>query len=280
MIVAADNSRLVSPDGGRIVSLPSGRAVVVRPVRRRYGFRGLGQSLQTTGGEIDTGVSDAASAALAVAPLTGPLAPFVAAGAAVVKIIATFFQPNLEKIQASNDANTLGTLLDNNRNAYVNLPVEQRTTSVQQAAIAVFNEGWNQYVQAVQPDLAKAPDSISDRQAGACAYHVAAPFGWAGPNNYVQAGPNIPNLPKTPVAGTYCYNTFSGDLDPIQNDPYVSPDPPNGSSAANEISESGDVPTSNTAQAFANSPVASIISAVPAWLWLVGGAALLWAVAQ
>jgi hypothetical protein len=276
MIIRANNTALVAaPSWG------TGRIIIPRRVvRRRYG---LGQTQSQVLGAAQAGAGSLISTLVATGEIAGPVGAAIGAGVGLaVSIINTFFQPNYAKINSSNDANTLGQILDNNRNAYVALPVEQRTSSVQAAALAVFDAAWAKYVAAVTPLLAQAPDSISDRQAGACAYHVAAPFGWTGPNTYVQAGPNIPNLPKTPVAGTYCYNTFNGDRDPIANDPYVTPDviPSAQSTAtANGLLESSGIvsPASLTATTAA---ISSSLSAIPSWAWLAAAAVGLYMVAS
>jgi hypothetical protein len=275
MIVPANNLALVAGPSwgtGRIV-IPPGRRRIARFDARRPG---LGQTQQQVVGAAQAGAGSLIGALVATGAIAGPVGALIGAGVGLAAtIINTFFQPNYSKISASNDANSLGAILDDNRNAYVSLPVSQRTTSVQAAALAVFDAAWAKYVAAVTPLLAQAPDSISDRQAGACAYHVAAPFGWTGPNTYVQAGPNIPNLPKTPVPGTYCYNTFSGDRDPIANDPYVTPDPiptSSSTSTATALEESSGLPAGSVAAA----SVSSGLNAIPGWAWLaIAGVAVL-----
>jgi len=161
-------------------------------------------------------VTAAGSTLIALAPLAGPLAPFLAIGGAVADLVASFFKPNLQKIQASNDANQIEAILQSNLANWLSIPPSQRYQSVQQAALTVFAQGWAQYVQAVQADLSKAPDSISDRQQGSCAYHTAQCAGWHG-GSYTPNGPN--------QATGCCWNWFVGYRDPISNDPNVTPDP-------------------------------------------------------
>ena len=173
------------------------------------------------------GVSAGASIA-AGALIGGPIGAAVGAAVAITsQIIASLFKPNLQKIQASNDANQIGDILSQNLDNWLSIPTNQRYKSIQTAALQVFDTGWQQYVSAVKqiPNWnTKAPDSISDRQQGSCAYHVTQPYGWIN-GQWVPAGANVQVGSKQQVSGYYCWNWFTGFRDPIANDPYVIPDP-------------------------------------------------------
>jgi hypothetical protein len=233
-------------------------------LRSRYvGHRprvGMGQTQQ----QIVSAGGQAAGATIGALVATGAIAGPVGAvaGAAVglvVTLINTFFAPNVQKIQASNDANQIEAILQNNLANWLALPASQKFQSVQAAALAVFNQGWAQYQQLVQPDLAKAPNSISDRQEGSCAYHTAQCAGW---NNGVYT-PNGPNQ-----STGCCWNWFIGYYDPIANDPNVQADPSTGSSDATAAASAlNDVVSGNVSAAVAS------VSGVSDWVW-IGLAAL------
>lgn len=190
-----------------------------RPVRildPEEGLNGLGQESTTQAAE-GAGIAVGAAVGQALIPIPGVGAAIGAIGS----LIASMFQPNLQKIQASNDANEIEIILQQNLANWLSLSPSQKTVSVQSAAAQVFNAGWTQYMSAVQPDLAKAPNSISDRAAGSCAYHTAQCAGWTSGGQYIPNGPN--------QATGCCWNWFTGYLDPILNDPDVIPDPVDGS---------------------------------------------------
>ena len=179
----------------------------------RYALAGITE--QQGGALITTGAS--AGSAIAAGALFGSVVPGIgtAVGAAVGIIgalITSLFTPNYSKINASNYANQIETMMQQNLANWLSLPSSQKYASVQQAALDVFNTLWAQYQQDVQVDLAKAPDSISDRQQGSCAYHTADCAGWNG-DTYT---PNEPNQ-----ATGCCWNWFVGYYDPIANDPNV-----------------------------------------------------------
>lgn len=184
-----------------------------------FEYVGLGLTEQQTGGIITSGAS--AGAGIAAGALLGSAVPGIgtAVGAAVGiigSLITSAFQPNLSKINASNYANEIGDQMQQNLAAWLAIPTDQRYASVQAVYVNNFNTLWAAYVQDVQPDLAKAPNSISDRQAGSCAYHTAECAGW---NGYTY----VPNMPNQSTG--CCWNYFVGFLDPIANDPNVQPDP-------------------------------------------------------
>ncbi len=219
MIVAADNSRLVLPGGAQIMKMRTGRVIVARPRRL-----GLGQTQQQIVSGAASGASSLVSGLVAASVVAGPVGAAIGAGISLVAtIINTFFSPNVQKIQASNDANQIEAILQSNLANWLNLAPSQKFESVQTAALAVFDQGWAQYCNLVQPDLAKAPDSISDRQEGSCAYHTAQCAGWSN-GVYTPNGPN--------QSTGCCWNWFVGYRDPIANDPNVIADPATGDSSA------------------------------------------------
>ena len=185
-----------------------------------YEYVGLGLTEQQTGGLITSGASTGAAlltTALIAGSAAGPIGTAVGAVVGLIgSLITSLFAPNLQKIQASNDANQIEPILQQNLNNWLSIPTNQRYASVQAAALQVFDAAWAQYQQSVQPDLSKAPDSVSDRQDGSCAYHTAVCAGWNG-DTYVPNGQN--------QSSGCCWNWFVGYRDPIANDPNVIPDP-------------------------------------------------------
>ena len=194
-----------------------------RPIRLVDPERGMGQTTQAAEG---AGIAVGAAVGQALIPIPG----VGAAIGAVESLIVSMFQPNLQKIQASNDANEIEPILQQNLANWLSLSPSQKTESVQAAALQVFDAGWAQYESAVQPDLAKAPDSISDRAEGSCAYHTAQCAGWTTGGTYVPNGPN--------QSTGCCWNWFVGYRDPIADDPNVTADPAGGTSASSTSASS------------------------------------------
>jgi hypothetical protein len=176
---------------------------------------GLGdaQTTQIVAGSVATGGAVAASL------VGGPIGLAIGAGTDVISmLIGALFKPNLQKIAASNDANQIEQILKQNLANWLSLQPSQKTQSVQAAALNVFDSAWNKYIQLIQSIQNwqnRAPNSISDRQYGSCAYHTAQPAGWHG-DVYT------PNLPNQSTGA--CWNWFIGYRDPIANDPQVIPD--------------------------------------------------------
>jgi hypothetical protein len=185
---------------------------------------GLGdaQTTQIVAGSVATGGAVAEGLVTALKTFgaaSGPIGLAIGAGAAVISmLISTLFKPNLQKIAASNDANQIEQILKQNLANWLSLQPSQKTQSVQAAALNVFDSAWNKYIQLIQSIQNwqnRAPNSISDRQYGSCAYHTAQPAGWHG-DVYT------PNLPNQSTGA--CWNWFIGYRDPIANDPQVIPD--------------------------------------------------------
>lgn len=123
-------------------------------------------------------------------------------------------------IQATQYANQAGTLLTQNLDAYMALPVP-RAQSAQTQALQNFDAIWAKLQQMCgDPSLGAAGQRcITARQQGSCAYHVAPGGGWqqqGGTWTFVPYGPNN--------SGPACWNWFVGLRDPIANDPFVVPD--------------------------------------------------------
>ena len=208
----------------------------------RYETVGLGLTANQEIGVVGNTVAAGVSFIPGVGPIIG------VAVSVVTNLINAFFQPNLQKIKASNDANQIEPILQQNLANWFKIPTNQRYASVQAAALQVYNAAWSQYVSLVTPLLNKAPNSISDRQQGSCAYHTAQCAGWDG-DTYV---PNMPNQ-----SSGCCWNWYVGYYEPIANDPNVIADPV------------GSV-TGSAVQSIANATGFSDSS-----IYLVGGAALL-----
>lgn len=239
--------------------------------------RGMGQTQQQLTSVATQGAGALIGGLVAAGAVAGPVGAIVGAAVGLVAtIINTFFAPNVAAIQASNDANQIEAILQNNLANWLALPASQKFQSVQAAALGVFNQGWAQYQQLVQPDLAQAPSSISDRQEGSCAYHTAQCAGWSS-GVYTPNGPN--------QATGCCWNWFVGYYDPIANDPNVIPDPSTGASdataaasALNDVVSGAPISGSNTPAPA--SAAAFSLSSIPWWVWLLGAGALAWAVIE
>jgi hypothetical protein len=167
-----------------------------------------------------TGASSTVAILTALGTVGGPVGAAISAGIGVALAIAQLFKGCGQTcIAASNDANKVGAILQQNLVAYLSSPI--RTTSMQAAALNNFDTMWNALVQACSdPALGAAGQRcVSDRQAGACHYHTS-PGGWVknadGTCTYTAPGQD--------GSGTTCWNWFVGQRDPIANDPCVVPD--------------------------------------------------------
>ena len=197
-------------------------------------------------------------------PVAGP---FIQAAAGIAISIESMFQGCGQTcVQASNIANQVGDLLQQNLDNYLALPIHY--ASLQAAALKVFDGAWAQLVQACNnPALAAAGQRcISDRQRGACTWKNKA-GGWvqdsSGKWSYVPPGAKD--------SGSDCWNWFIGLRDPIANDPTVVPDPAGlvvNSDGSVTISNPNSSPTSTTTVAAPTS------TGIPMPL-LLGGAALI-----
>jgi hypothetical protein len=262
MFVASDNTALLAPP----IRMFRGR--LTRPVYRSMGLRGLGITGQQAGGMATSVAATAASLIPGVGIIAGPLVGIVGS------IITSLFQPDYNKIAASNDANQVGDAMKQNMLSWLSLPNNQKFVSVQANRLGVFDQLWAQ----LQQMCGQLPSSdgggacISDRQQGACKWSTAAPFGWID-GTFVQSGPAV-------TGGKYCWNYFYF-RDAIANDPYVIPDPVQASVASpgGGYSDASLVPAAagGGAAAAASSGLSSLFSSPVAWLI---GAGLLFAVAE
>ena len=157
-----------------------------------------------------------ASATIGTLSATGTVAlpaltiPLIGAGVAAVTVAIALIKNSGcgdTCIIASNDANKIEPLLQQNAAAYLAGP---RTVSSQQQALANFDQIWAALVQACSnPALGNAGKRcISDRQASSCK--------WQG-------------------ADGSCWNWFIGYRDPIANDLNVVPDPSPVAAAASSL---------------------------------------------
>ena len=161
--------------------------------------RGFGANPLRTTGQYASAAGGIVATILALIPATGPAAPFVAIGAALVGLAASMFRGCGQTcIVASNDANKAEQLLKQNLDAYF---ASARTSADRAAALDNFDTFWRELQQACgDPALGKAgANCIADRQAGACK--------WTNDGRGGRAG-----------SGTVCWNWFVGYRDPIAND--------------------------------------------------------------
>jgi hypothetical protein len=223
--------------------------------RRHPYMRGMGQN------SVVQGVVSGASAAAGVASLVPGgqiVGAILALGAQMTALLSKVFSGCGQTCVLTSDAaNKLGDLMSQNVHLYVTQPV--RTQSMQAAALANFDNAWNQLVQYCgQPSMSTAgKNCISDRQSGACKWK-SSPGGWQQQN-----GTWVYTWPGAAGSGTTCWNYFVGMRDPIANDPAVQPD----SVLATTTTPAGSPSTSILTQASAASGISPLL--------LVGGALLL-----
>lgn len=215
-----------------------------------YALQGLGATstapVSTQVEAAGASVIGVAGSILALSPATGPLAPFVAAAAAIVGILATLGVGSgcgQTCVLSSQYANQAEAALAQNIQAYFAIP-PPRDPASQQAAIALFNQVWADLVaQCSVASLGTAGQKcISDRQAGACTW------------KQTTTSPLL-SIPGEPQPGA-CWNWFSGYLTPIQNDPNV---------ASTTAATSAETAALSAGSALSSS------SSLP---WLLGAAAL------
>ena len=177
-------------------------------------LRGLGAAAIST--ELESAgasIGGTAAAILALSPATGPLAPFVAAGAAVVGLLAAMGVGSgcgQSCVLSSQYANQAEAALAQNIQAYFSIPAPRDSAS-QTAAENLYMQVWNDLqAQCGNPSLGSAGKKcISDRQAGACTW------------KQTTDSPLL-SIPGEPQPGE-CWNWFSGYYQPIVNDPDVAP---------------------------------------------------------
>ena len=194
---------------------------VMLPPANMASLRGLGQSNVFAGQPVSTIAETLTSSAgsiaatiLALSPTTGPAAPFVAAAAAIVGLLAKFGVGagcGQSCILSSNYANQAEAALSKNILAYFAIPAPRPLTS-QQTALALFDQVWADLEQQCSAPSLGDPGRrcISDRQSGACT--------WKQTSTSILLG-----IPGEPQPGE-CWNWFSGYRDPIANDTDVASD--------------------------------------------------------
>lgn len=173
---------------------------------------GLGATPVST--QVETagaGLLGTAASILALSPTTGPLAPFVAAAAAIAGLLATLGIGSgcgQSCVLSSQYANQAEAALAQNIQSYFAIPAPRDPTS-QQTAEALFMQVWNDLEQQCSNSALGAAGQrcISDRQAGACTW------------KQTSDSPLLA-IPGEPQAGA-CWNWFNGYYDPIVNDPDV-----------------------------------------------------------
>jgi hypothetical protein len=120
-------------------------------------------------GDAGSSTASGGAALLAMAPFTGPAAPFVAAAGAVTEFISSFLHPNLTKEEASAIVNEISAdHLTPNLNAWNALPGYQRNSVAKAAALNVFNKWWQVLVQACENAQlgAAGVNCVGDRERG------------------------------------------------------------------------------------------------------------------
>lgn len=162
----------------------------------------------TAGGAWVAGVLGGASVAV---PLVGAAIAGIAIGIEAI-LHSGCGQTCIETSQWANQA---APLLQQNIDAYFAIAAP-RPRSVQQSALANFDNVWNRLVQLCsQPGLGTAgKNCIGDRQSGACKWKASGP----------------PQYPGQPAQGA-CWNWFNGYRDPIANDTQTYDDSVTGAAA-------------------------------------------------
>lgn len=252
---------------GRLMPIPGGRRVV----RRNYGMRGLGQTQQQITQAAQGGAGALVATLVATGAIAGPVGAIIGAGVGLVAtLVNTLFQPNYNKIAASNDVNSIEPYLKENLSNWLSLPPSQKFASVQAAAVATAN-GWIAKMQQLcgQVSGSAGQNCISQRTPGGCGFHVAAPYGWIN-GQFVPSGPNDPS-------GSVCWD-WGYYVNSIANDPNVIPD------------NFSDVPSTTTAAVIGGTPSAASgpgavvessssagslsLSTIPTWAWLAAAAGI------
>ena len=220
-------------------------------------------SLVTTGAESTVSILASLHAVIGGVAFAGPVGAAIAGVIAVASLLISAFGVGSgcgqTCIIASNDANKVEALLQQNLQAYLSSPVHYK--SLQTAALNNFDTIWQMLVTACSdPSLGDAGKRcISDRQSGSCKYHTS-PGGWQN-GKYVYPGANN--------SGTACWDWFIGYRSPIADDPTVVADPAPGSapSSATGGSTTGAAATTG-----------ALSSGTLPLLLIAGGALILWGV--
>jgi hypothetical protein len=220
--------------------------------------RGIGQTTQQISSIAAAGASTTVGILVGLGTISGPIGAAVAGLIAVGSLIANMFHGCGQTcVVATQDANKIGALLDQNQAAYMNAPVHYK--SLQQAALNNINTLAAALQQACSdPNLGKAGQRcISERL-------VRRPC----PSTL-----NDSNLGGGQIK--FC-DYWSFYYDPIANDPNVVPDPvaPGVASAAASVGSA----ISSVLPASVFNLFSASVFGLPLWLVGAGGLALLWAV--
>jgi hypothetical protein len=235
----------------------------------------MGQTQQQITSAASSGAGALVSTLVATGAIAGPVGAIIGAGIGLVAtLVNTLFQPNYNKIAASNDVNSIEPYLKQNLSTWLSLPNSQKFASVQAAAVATA-QGWIAKMEQLcgQVSGSAGQNCISQRAPGGCGFHVAQPYGWIN-GQFVQSGPNDPT-------GTICWD-WGYYVNSIAQDPNVIPD------------NFSDVPSATTSQLVSGTPTAAAgpsavvaqtastsgLSAIPTWAWLVAAGIAIWAVAS
>ena len=252
-------------------------ALQLRPwASARYTLhRGMGATQQQISSAAQAGAGGLVATLVATGAIAGPVGAAIGAGiGAVAAIVNALFQPNYNKIAASNDVNQIEPYLKQNLAAWLSLAPGQKYASVQAAAVATA-QGWIAKMQqlcATVPGTA-GQNCISQRTPGGCGFHVAQPYGWIN-GQFVPSGPNDPT-------GQYCWD-WGYYVNSIAQDPGVVGDPPLPTAASSLSSEL--ITGTPIASAAGSSTVAAVsalsLSALPWWVWLLAAGVVVYEVAS
>ena len=203
------------------VSIPSWNWAGQRPARLLP--RGMGALTGQTASIAQAaaaGASTTVATLVALGTIGGPVGIAISGLIAVGSALANAFSGCGQTcVAATNIANQVEQILQQNLNSYMSAPVHY--ASAQSAAMNNFMTAWNAIQQACSnPQLGAAGQRcISDRAQGSCAYKVSD-GGWMQDANGWTFQPYGANN-----SGSTCWNWFVGYYDPIANDPTVVPDP-------------------------------------------------------
>ena len=224
-------------------------------------------------GAVQAGAGALVTTLVAAGAIAGPVGAIIGAGVGLVAtLIKTLFQPNYNKIAASNDVNSIEPYLKQNLATWLSLPNSQKFASVQAAAIATA-QGWIAKMEQLcgQVPGSAGQNCISQRAPGGCGFHVAQPFGWIN-GQFVPSGTNDPQ-------GSYCWD-WGYYVNSIAQDPNVIPD--NFSDVPSTITQTlvAGTPTAagGPSAVIASTAATSELSTIPWWVWAVGAGLGLWAV--
>jgi hypothetical protein len=209
-----------------------------------------------------TGASTTVGILVALGTIGGPVGAAVAGLIAVGSLIANMFHGCGQTcVVATQDANKIGALLDQNQAAYMNAPVHYK--SLQAAALNNITTLAAALQQACSdPSLGQAGQRcISER---------------------LVRRPCPSTLNDSNIGGgqiKFC-DYWSFYYDPIANDPNVVPDPTPASSAVSSATSGATSAISSVLPASVSGLLTSSVFGLPLWLIGAGGLAILWAASE